>query len=201
MEGWILNKEFETILTSLKRWQNGGMKTLENGTELICHVPHVAPQAWLHTVYARLSDEKIDEIKKEIGVELPVDFIEFLKCANGINIFSDSLSIWGLRTSYARTGDAAIQPYDLVALNQEKKGKIPTDWIVFGSYSWDGSEMLYDIKSSNSKVYRCENGSKKILQEWETLWAWLSSEVERLSKLFDEKGIEYDENTPTIPGK
>ena len=196
-----MNKEFEFILANLKKWKNGGIKTLENGTELICHVPHVAPQAWLHKVYAKLSEEKIDKIRKELGVELPADFIEFLKCANGINIFSDSLSIWGLKTSYARTGDEAIQPYDLVALNNEKKREIPMNWVIFGSYSWDGSEMLYDIKNGNPHVYRCENSSTKILQEWENLWVWLSSEVERLSKFFDEKGIEYDENIPTIPVK
>jgi hypothetical protein len=194
-----MGTEFESILGTLRKWEDNGMKMLENGTKLICHVPHIAPRAWLHKVYAGIDDAKIDEIRTRLRVELPKDFTDFLKCANGINIFSDSLSIWGLRTSYARTGDEAIQPYDLVTLNEEEKGRNQTSQLIFGSYSWDGSVMLFDLGLSDSKVYRCMNGSLKKIQEWNTLWEWLAVEVERLSRLFDEKGIEYDENNPTIP--
>ncbi len=193
-----MRKEFESVLLKLKKWENGGDRTLENGSRLICHVPHIAPQAWLHKVYAGLQDDNINEIKEKIGIELPSDYCEFLTYSNGINIFSDSLSVWGLRTSYARTGDAAVQPYDIIELNKEKRGKIQSNCLVFGSYSWDGSEMLYNLENDNTKVYRCENSSTKVLQEWETIWIWLYSEVDRIGKLFDTNGIQYNDNIPTI---
>ena len=59
--------------------------------------------------------------------------------------------------------------------------------------------MLYDLSKNDFKVYRCESDSIKILQEWPDLWTWLGTEIERLSQLFDENGVEYDEDTPTIP--
>jgi len=186
-------------LIKLRKWSHNGVKEISNGATLICHVPHIAPQAWLHTIYAGLTDKNMDVLQENIRGILPKDYVDLLKCTNGINIFSDSLSIWGMRTSNARRGEDAIQPYDLVSLNEEKIGRIPDKWLAFGSYSWDGSTMIYDFSKSNCKVFRCECDSVKILQEWSDLWTWLDSEIERLSLLFDENGIEYDEDTPTMP--
>ncbi len=196
-----MNNEFELLFKLLREREKCGIKTLERGTELICSVPLLAPKAWLHTIYAKLSDEQINSILKDSIIEFPEDYIEFLKRANGINVFSDNLSIWGLRTSYSREGDDSVQPYDVLALNEEEIRKSPNGWFYFGSYSWDGSEMLYDLKSDNKKVYRCLNGSKNVIQEWADLWTWLSSEIERISKLFDDNGYEYDENVPTVPSE
>jgi hypothetical protein len=187
------------ILTKLKKWDTQGVREISNGTMLICHVPHIAPKAWLHRIYAGLTDENIVFLQDKLGKTLPNDYACFLKVANGINIFSDSVSIWGMRTSNARRGDEAIQPYDLLSLNEEKIGEIPDSWLVFGSYSWDGSTMVYDLSRHKTKVFRCERYSINILQEWPDLLTWLDSEITRLSKLFDENGVEYDEDTPTIP--
>lgn len=194
-----MKAEVIQILTELRKWDHKGLKKVSNGATLIGHVPHVAPQAWLHINYAGLTDESIDVLQDSLGKKLPKDYADFLKHTNGINIFSDSISIWGMRTSNTRRGDEAIQPYDLVSLNDEKNGEISDDWLVFGSYSWDGSTMLYDLSKNNSKVYRCECNSKKILQEWSDLLTWLGAEIERLSQLFDKNGVEYDEDIPTIP--
>ncbi|MFZ5353644.1 MAG: SMI1/KNR4 family protein, partial [Bacillota bacterium] len=195
----MLIREYESILKKLERWENGGIKILDNGAKLICHTPHIAPKAWLHEIYAKIENHEIDEIEKKLNVKLPEDLISFLKCSNGINIFSDSLSIWGFRSSYVRRGSEVSQPYDLIALNQERKGEMPENWLIFGSYSWDGSLMLYDLGQGNSKVYRCDNNAEEIIQEWDSIWSWLSIEVERLSQLFDSKGIKHDRRMPTIP--
>jgi len=189
-----VKEEQINTLIKLRKWSHNGVKKASNGATLICHVPHVAPQAWLHTIYAGLTDKNMDVLQENIGGILPKDYVDLLKCTNGINIFSDSLSIWGMCTSNARRGDEAIQPYDLVSLNEEKIGRIPDTWLAFGSYSWDGSTMIYDFSKSKCKVFRCECDSITILQEWPDLWTWLDSEIERLSLLFDKNGIEYDED-------
>ncbi len=194
-----MNSNFESILNQLKKWEKVSTKTLNNGTVLICNVPHIAPQAWLHEIYAVLGDEDIEGLESALGRTLPADYVEFLKCANGINIFSDSLSIWGKRNLYTRKGEDAILPYDLISLNEEKVRYIPRDWVVFGSYSWDGSIMVYDLKKDFKKVARCSLDSNEVLHEWPSLWSWIKLEVERLSNLFDDNGVEFDENTPTVP--
>lgn len=186
-----MNVEFSTIMSRLDKWSNGGTELLNNGTKLISRAPHVAPRAWLHIIYASLSNSQIETIRSAISVELPNDLVEFWGYANGVNLFSDSISIWGLRTSYVRTGEDAFQPYDIVSLNNE--GIISKlKCLAFGSYSIDGSLITYDLVVSSTKVYRLEQITGKVLQEWETLWVWLESEVERLSMLYDENGVEYN---------
>lgn len=68
---------------------------------------------------------------------------------------------------------------------------------MIGSYSWDGSHIFYDLDTQ--KIYRCEQESSVILNSWNGLRQFLSHEITRLSKLFNENGIEYDEDIPTTP--
>lgn len=192
-------RNYNVILEKLRRWKSNETQTLSNGTVLICKVPHIAPQAWLHRLYGPLTEEKISQLDSKLTKKLPKDFRDFLSNFNGVNIFSDSISIWGVKTSYVRTGEEAFQPYDLCDLNDEKSNEISDEWLVFGSYSWNGSYMVYNINRDIEKVFRCDNDSNEILQEWPDLFTWLSGEIDRLSLLFDENGVEYDEDTPTIP--
>lgn len=192
-------EKFMKVFSNLEKWETGSKKIIANGTKLICHVPHIAPQAWLHEIYAGLSEDKINELKRKISDKLSNDYVEFLKVANGINIFSDSLSIWGVRTSYVRKGDEAIQPYDLIAENEDMKGQFPESWLMIGSYSWDGSTVGYNLSNNSNKVFLCKPDSDEIVKEWDDLWTWLNEEIERLSLLFDMNGKKYDEDAPTIP--
>lgn len=197
-----MSQKFNDVLKYLEKYEVGGKRELQNGTKLICHVPHIAPEAWLHIIYNKLSNQQIVELeKKSITGSFPEVFKEFLRYTNGINIFSDSLSIWGLRTTYARTGDEAIQPYDLIELNKERTKKTPSTWLYFGSYSWDGSIVLFDLNenSKTNKVYLCERRTDNLLKEWPDFWSWFTSEVERLGGLFSINGIEKDVNFPTSP--
>ena len=196
-----MNRSFQEILESLKKWENAERKVLTNGTELLCHVPHVAPEAWLHIIYSGLSSDQINEFEQNFPIIFPKEYKEFLLEANGINIFSDSLSIWGLRESYQRTGEGAIQPYDLLSLNDERPKGCPNTWLFFGSYSWDGTRVMFDLGegSEHNKVYRCARRSTQIIQEWSSFKEWLDSEIKRLLQLFDAKGVKYDKKSSTAP--
>lgn len=196
-----MKNKYSHIIDFLSKWKNGGMRELESGTKLICHVPHVAPEAWFHIIYSNLSTEEVLKISSALPYGLPSEFEDFLTEANGLNIFSDSLSIWGLRKSYMRIGDESIQPYDLLAMNRERPESCPESWVFFGGYSWDGSRVLFDTSDNtdSSKVYLCARDSAQILKQWTSFREWIVSEIDRLSKLYDSNGIEYDEDVPTCP--
>ncbi|EYE87271.1 hypothetical protein Q428_14175 [Fervidicella metallireducens AeB] len=191
------------IFNLLSKWEEGGIRELNNGTKMICHVPHIAPEAWLHIIYGKASSNDINSLKNKLIYGLPLDFEEFLNESNGLNIFSDSLSIWGIRKSYVRQGDEAIQPYDLISMNSERPEGCPDSWVFFGGYSWDGSRVMFDMKNGieSSKVYLCEADSTDILLKWESFHEWLISEINRLSQMYNIRGVEYDEDMPTCPIK
>lgn len=182
----------------MNRWQKRTDRVLPNGTRLICHVPHVAPEAWFHELYAGLDTEKLDEYEKKFPFAFPKVYKELLKRFNGLNAFSDSLSVFGYRFTYDRVGDAAIQPYDLFNANTPRSSRIPGSWLFLGGYSWDGSGVFWDAQKDDA-VHRVERDSTKILNTWDSLDSWLLSEVERLSVLYDENGVKLDPKQPTIP--
>lgn len=191
--------ELNKIINKLKGNNYENMKITDNKTLLICNVIHIAPEAWLHYIYIGLSDIEVLDIENKLGKSLPKLLKEFLKISNGINIFSDSISIWGRRTSYDRVGEEIYQPYDIVALNEELEDEISSKWLAFGSYSWDGSIMYYDVTKGDEKVFICERDSTKKIKEWDNIAVWFNEEINRLSKMYDEDGIEKDEDLPTIP--
>src|SRR6266853_226310 len=94
---------FNEVLGILLAAKPLGYERLSDGTQVIGHVPHVAPKAFLHELYPPLSAEEMEEVEKLLGKSLPLDFGKFLAMANGCFLFSGSLSIYGRRTSYART--------------------------------------------------------------------------------------------------
>lgn len=188
---------FEKLRDVLYRASGLGSRTLDNGSILLGHVPHVAPEAWLHQLYCPLNTLEIDELESRVKVTIPKSFREFLGFANGAGLFSASLSIFGKRTSYARTGDEAWQPFCIVTANTfERPSYALTSQIVVGSYRSDGSLVLVDGKSE--RVTRCKSRSKKILNTWPDLSTMLTLEVIRLAELFDSNGRRLS-TTATTP--
>jgi len=196
-----MKSDYKIIYGILSKWILKGERIITNGTQLLCPVPHVAPQAWLHEIYAGLSESIIVEYEKKFPLSFPSEYREFLHYANGINVFSDSFRVNGLRTSYCRIGDEAIQPYDLMGLNEERPRGCPNEWLYFGSYEWDGTKLMFDLSdpTNQNKVYRCARRTPEILQEWPDFWRFLESEIRRLALLYDENGVKYDKNAPTTP--
>ncbi|MBT2659208.1 SMI1/KNR4 family protein [Bacillus sp. ISL-18] len=188
---------FKEIIKPLFQWKQGGERLIENGTKLICRVPHIAPEAWFHIIYPKIEITSLIEIEKELSIPLPDDFKGLLLTTNGINIFSDSLRIYGKRDSYVRKGDDAIQPYDLTMHHSEVKRYFPDKYLVIGSYNWDGSHIVYDLETN--QIHHCKRYTSNELNSWDNLNTFLSDEIKRLTPLFDENGIEYDEDFPTTP--
>jgi hypothetical protein len=176
-----------------------GERTTSLGAHLYGHVPHVAPEAWLHSIYAGLSPQELDSLELKVGRPIPSVLRDFLAHTNGINLFSGHLSIYGLRSTYNRTGDAAWQPFALEVPNtQERPRDAKESYFFFGGYFDDGSRLVIDCETS--KVLRLpQRKAAPILTEWPDFWSMLLSEAHRLSLLFDEVGRLRDESAPTTP--
>ena len=192
-------QQYYELTALLEKWTYLGRKELTNGVILIGHVPHIAPEAWLHTIYPGLNKNQIETLEQNLLIKFTTDFRSFLSYNNGINIFADSLSIFGLRTSYERQGDKSRQPYDIISLNKERPKGCSKYFLHIGSYSWDGSKVYIDCEDEqNQKVYRCERRGLTILQEWADICSWLVGETTRLQLLFDDRGKKENPKMPTV---
>src|SRR5262249_50871758 len=148
------------------------------------HAPHIAPEAWLHELFAPLKKTEIATAEENIGYSIPKDFAEFLLAYNGLNLFSTSLSIYGIRKKNVRSGDDVWQPFDLSTPNVFERPSDSTDSQFFiGGYNWDGSKLFIDNR--NRKVFRCTRDSAKPLNHWEDFGCMLISECNRIAELYD----------------
>src|SRR6516164_3727297 len=148
----------DNVLEIIDLYKHLGERVLTNGTRLVAPMPQIAPEAWLHAVYGPLSSSGVQRIEKELGCEVPAVFSDYLQRCNGMWLFSGAFSIYGLRSSYERTGDAAWQPFDLSTPNVEERPRgSKTSFFFVGGYSDDGSNLFID--RTDNKAYRCKQRS------------------------------------------
>jgi hypothetical protein len=194
----MIPEYLQEVYNIIYKAKSFGYRKLDNKTELIGHVPHVAPQAWLHKIFAPLQEKEIDFLESEMKVDIPPVLEVFYFFNNGLGLFSSSLSFYGLRTSYERTGDAVWQPFDIILPNTFGRADDSSmNQLYIGSYDYDGSRLYID--NLTMKVYRCSRESSKPLNEWPSFEEMLLSETRRLDNLFDVEGKMKDAMQPTIP--
>lgn len=186
------------LAKACKRFESLGSQSLKNGARLIGHVPHVAPEAYLFELFEGLGPRKLKQLEAHAGRKLPKALEGFFGEYNGMHLFAASLSLYGLRESYVRRGDAARQPFDIEDANRlERPQGTPDDVVFFGFYDWDGSQLAMSLGSP--RVHRIKQDSVKVLTEWPTFDAMLSSEINRLSMLHDDEGRRISRKTRTTP--
>jgi len=165
---------------------------------LIQPTPHVAPAAYLHSIYKGLTELEIAEMEKQIHQKLPKELFDFYKLYNGAQLFSGALSIDGLRRNFSRNVDASRQPFSMETTNvDERIRNAPANAVFFGGYDWDGS-LVYCCHGAEG-VFRCDRESAEPLNRWTSLRDFFDQEIDRLSMLFSKDGKQIDEDRPTVP--
>jgi hypothetical protein len=186
------------ILKFLDSYRLFGEKRLENGTYLIGKAPHIAPNAWLHSIYSGLNLNEIKELENILGKLIPEGYRSFLEKSNGLKIFNTTFCLDGLRRSSSRGLDDVWQPFDIRTPNISERPKNALDYFFFiGGYDWDGS-LLY-IDTHTEKVHLCNRDNADSLYEWNDFERMLESEILRIINLFDSQGKEIDPRISTLP--
>ena len=115
------------ILKFLDSYRLLGEKRLENGAYLIGRAPHIAPHAWLHSLYSGLSLNEIKELEVILNRPIPNDYRSFLEKSNGLNIFNTTFCLDGLRKNFGRSIDDAWQPFNIKTPNISERPKNALD--------------------------------------------------------------------------
>lgn len=177
----------------------GTRKVEATGALLVGHAPHVAPEAWLNSVYPCLSEQETVELEKLLGTAIPPEYRHFLQnISNGVNILVTELCLYGKRANYIRSlTDAARQPFNICDLVYEKPCTADENMFFIGGYDWDGSKLYIDKR--DNQVYFCRQDDSTPLKSWVSLEKMLLDEIPRLYSLFDDNGVQLNENQSTLP--
>ncbi len=181
--------ELEKILQIVYKAKSFGYTKLMNGTELVGNLPQIGPDAVFHELFPPLSPEEINDLETKLNFKFPPELKKFYLYFNGMNLFSDTIYMYGKRRNYIRKGDESRQPYDILTQNIDSRLEDMTiTELVIGGYGQDGSKLVIDVEKGGQRVFRRLRDSGKIIEEWPGLFVMLDSEVERIFMLFDDKG-------------
>lgn len=189
-----MHKAMDILLS----YQTLGIMETKNGTKLVGKAPHIAPQAWLHSIFPPLQEGQIREMEKKVGLPFPEEYCTFLSLANGLNVFNGTLSLFGQRSTFERNAEEnSQQPFDIIIPNTLERPPHTEDYIIIGSYDWDGS--LLAVHSKQGDIIMCERYTGEVLHRWDSFAAMLCNEVPRICSLFGSDGRELDPNKSTLP--
>ena len=190
---------FENVKKELYKFENLGVMTSENGAILIGKANHVGEEAWLNKIYPILNDNDIKKIEMELPIKIPEVYKFFLlNYSNGLNVCLSSFYLDGLRKQLGRSIEASRQPYSIITTNtQEKPQNSKDNYFFIGGYNWDGSHLYIDVNTE--EIHCCDRYDATSRYKWNSFEEMIVKETKRIGSLFDEKGIEIDEDVSTLP--
>lgn len=183
---------FPNFVRELGKYSQSGFLVDDNKVVKICHLPRVAPNAWLHTIYPSVDPQLIVKVKTLLRVELPQEYQNFMRFCNGATLFHTFVEIWGLTT--AKRPDSANPAFDLVVENKKRilNGIQHHNTIMIASYSY-GDTIHIEISpmpSESAHVLLLDKSEGNILQEWSSLSEWLDYEMTEGRMQYDYAGNE-----------
>ena len=169
----------------LDEWRAMGRQQLRSGAELIAQVPMDDQVAWMHVVFPPLDTAGIERLERDLGTPLPRDLSALLRCCGGMTLFSGAFHLAGRRRPGISTGDGALQPFDLVALNHELDvfGWKPKSAVAFAQNSWDLTVHVAGMGSTATEVVRCERTTGRVIEIHDDVFACVAARLSRLDEL------------------
>jgi hypothetical protein len=92
----------DDLLKLLSRWSGNQPLRNSDRVRLVCHQPQRGSYAYLHRLYAGLSDAEIAEIEAMVGHSIPRRLYEFYTATNGARLFEGQISVSGLVRDFSR---------------------------------------------------------------------------------------------------
>ncbi len=174
------------VMNKLNKWKGNEDAILHDGSMLICRIPNAAPLNYLHCIYSPLNTLEIEKIETLLKVSLPNDFADFLLSCNGLDIFSNNISIFGLKKNKEKFHfNYLSDPFDII--NENLSLNFIDEYYVFASYK-EGYDLCFK-PNTNDRVYLRKRNSVSVIKEYASFYGWLNHTIDVLSQYFNEEGL------------
>ena len=191
------------ILRLLSKFDTGNDR--ENETAFLrTQVPWIGPKAYLNVIFKSAPEDTLRELARNL--RMPRSLIDFLRVQNGAILFSGALSVYGVHRPgqlLNREDPSFDLPFNIELENSNWPPANRTRYLVIGGYGFDGSGVCID--RTNFGIHVFQRGKRELLptpsSAWPSLEEWLTSEIARLSMLFDNFGRRLVNESDTLPFK
>ena len=163
-----------------------------------CHVPKVAPYAYLHTIFNPASPDTLRSVADEL--EIPRPWVSFLEIQNGAWLFSGALRLNGVidpNRLHSRQSNYAEIPYSPTETSWDHVINLLPEWLGIGDYGFDGSRIL--MNRQNAQIQVLDRTGTNALAIWNSVEAFLIAELKRIGALFSPLGECQVDHKFTVP--
>ena len=150
---------------------------------------------WFQRLFPALTEAGFSELEQAFGVTLPEVFKQFYLYANGLNIFNNTLSLYGYINERMSDLSVGLGLYNLAELQAPYlhwDGR--PSFFFFGRIFryYNTTNYLY-LDQNDGRIYLTKHRyTSKPMTSWDSLPDMLLSECERLEKRFTVNGLEIE---------
>jgi hypothetical protein len=189
------------LLDLLSQFRKANDRENENA-HFLTQAPWVAPLAYLNVIFKPAPKEVLNSAVLRMAI--PPVFSEFLAVQNGAILFSGALSVYGaVRPGQLlnRSEPFSLPPFSLDDHNPMQYVPEADRFLAIGGYGYDGSRVC--VYRRGLSIHLFPRGKTELQRTasfiWMNLSEWLTSEVSRLSTLFDSDGHRLADEIETLP--
>jgi hypothetical protein len=153
---------------------------------------------YLCEMYPPLTDGQIDEYSSAYMHYFPEELKQLYKYTNGIRVFDKRISIGGLepqqrlRPTHGGREYTPIHRIDSSGNSQRHKKYWGDGRLFFAEYTMEEAPNKFVYvdgmdPSPIKPVYACFGGSEEVLESWDSIDDWFSSEYEKYMQKFKKK--------------
>ena len=151
----------------------------------LTNIPATGELAYLNTIFMAVPQSVRQALELDLGV--PISLQRFYAELNGLFLLQ-TIHVFGFRPSAGYL--LSREPFEGMAYPLAPATPAPDSGnarIVFGSYWFDGSQLLVDVETGEVFCYVGREQSQ-LRARWPSFDDWLDSELDRLIPMFDAEG-------------
>jgi hypothetical protein len=165
------------------RYECAGRYECENGSIFICPIGK-EPLRYLHKLFINNDKQLSSKLERAFKYTPPEDYLNLMNCYNGMTLFDNTFSIYGLYTDFSRS--LRLEDQRPISLQNEIVSK---NWLFGPENSWrpigsvSGYEKLFELEIDPSGRARllCGEGVAKVSASFKELLFDVGSILDRLS--------------------
>ena len=168
--------------------------TLGKGTLFVKHLTRYGDLFWLHILFYPLPVDRIERFKRDVLARTGINeskpltnLIMFYKKQNGVNLFSNSLVIFGYTDLMDYRNNS--EPNPIISNNNALK--LDKGILAIGYYSIDSTNIAIiclNLTNGECFSFRKNDIKMKPIKKWESFESMLKSSIEILSYHYDKEG-------------
>lgn len=133
--------------------------SVSEGIELICAVPTLAPEAFVHRLPGPATPDQIALVRRKLPA-VPDEYIELLETCNGCSLYCDRLALYGVQPRLLNRRTSKFIPYSVVM------AQVPEEGFAAGSVGPKRDRLLI---GRDGMVRRVPRGASDAVGEWRSL--------------------------------